>query len=61
MKSLYDLKQAPKQWHGKLDQFLIRNGFSFDKVDKYVYTKVIDNDYVIYAYTLMTCLYLVQV
>ena len=38
-KSLYDLKQAPKQWHEKFDQTLISNGFSFVEVDKCVYTK----------------------
>ena len=46
-KSLYGLKQAPKQWHEKFDQTVLSNGFISVSVDKCVYTKSIDNEYVI--------------
>ena len=38
-KSLYGLKQAPKQWNEKFDNALLKNGFLFVEVDKFVYTK----------------------
>jgi hypothetical protein len=46
-KSLYGLKQAPKQWHDKFDQVILSDGFSSVSVDKCVYTKTSDNEYVI--------------
>jgi hypothetical protein len=33
-KSLYDLKQAPKQWHENFDMALISVGFSVNKADR---------------------------
>ena len=45
--SLYGLKQASKQWHEKFDQTVYSNGFILVSVDKCVYTKFIDNEYVI--------------
>jgi hypothetical protein len=36
-KSLYDLKQKPKQWHEKFDMTLILVGFSVNEVDRCVY------------------------
>ena len=47
VKSLYGLKQAPKQWHQKFDKVIAQYGFTVNKHDKCVYTKVINNDYVI--------------
>ena len=41
VKSLYDLKQAPKQWYEKFDQVLIREGFSFVDI------KVVNDQYII--------------
>nr|GEV26063.1 ribonuclease H-like domain-containing protein [Tanacetum cinerariifolium] len=38
-KSLYDLKQAPKQWNAKLTSTLIENRFSQSKYDYSLYTK----------------------
>ena len=35
-KSLYDLKQAPKQWHEKFDSCMIENGFKTNECDKYI-------------------------
>jgi hypothetical protein len=39
LKSLYDLKQAPKQWHEKFDVTLISAGFSVNEVDQCVYCR----------------------
>ena len=47
LKSLYGLKQALKQWHEKFNQVILSDGFSLVNVDKWVYTKSIDNEYVI--------------
>jgi hypothetical protein len=38
-KSLYGVKQAPKQWHEKFDLTLISADFSVNKVDRYVYDR----------------------
>ena len=37
VKSLYSLKQAPKQWHDKLDRTLTSVGFVTNEADKCVY------------------------
>ena len=37
IKSLYDLKQEPKQWHEKFDTTLTSAGFSVNEADKCVY------------------------
>lgn len=47
VKSLYGLKQTLKQWHEKFDQVLEWDDFSSVEVDKCVYTKMVDNAYVI--------------
>ena len=39
LKSWYGLKQASKQWHEKLDNMLLCDGFSPNHVDKCVYSK----------------------
>ncbi|GJV46943.1 zinc finger, CCHC-type containing protein [Tanacetum coccineum] len=39
VKSLYRLKQAPKQWHQKFDEFVLSNGFLLNQSDKCVYSK----------------------
>ena len=46
-KSLYGLKQVPKQWHEKFDNALLKNGFLSVKVDKCVYTKCTEKECVI--------------
>jgi hypothetical protein len=37
LKSLYSLKQAPKQWHEKFDRTLTYVGFVLNEGDKCVY------------------------
>ena len=37
LKSLYDLKQAPKKWHVKFNTTLTSVGFVVNEVDKCVY------------------------
>jgi len=39
LKSLYGLKQTPKQWHEKLDNVLLWDDFSPNDVDNCVYSK----------------------
>ena len=52
LKSLYGLKQTPKQWCEKLDNVLVCEGFSTNDVDKCVYSRSKNGEYVI------ICLYL---
>ena len=47
VKSLYKLKQAPKQWHNKFDHVLISNAFSINDVDQCIYSKVENNSCII--------------
>ncbi|GJQ90179.1 zinc finger, CCHC-type containing protein [Tanacetum coccineum] len=39
VKSLYRLKQAPKQWHQKFNEVVLLSGFHLSKSDKCVYSK----------------------
>ncbi|GKE83642.1 zinc finger, CCHC-type containing protein [Tanacetum coccineum] len=39
VKSLYELKQAPKQWHQKFDEVVLSSGFLLNQSDKCVYSK----------------------
>ena len=50
IKSLYVLKQAPKQWHAKFDQ--TSNGFKINECDKCVYIKDSPNKEVIVCWYL---------
>jgi len=47
LKSLYGLKQVPKQWHEKLDNVLLCDGFSPNDADKCVYSKYKNGECVI--------------
>ena len=51
VKSLYVLKQAPKQWHEKFDNVMLSHGFKINECDKCVYVKDDEHCYVI------VCLY----
>ncbi|GJS86307.1 zinc finger, CCHC-type containing protein [Tanacetum coccineum] len=39
IKSLYGLKQVPKQWHQKFDEVVLSNGYLLNQADKCVYSK----------------------
>ncbi|GJS57918.1 zinc finger, CCHC-type containing protein [Tanacetum coccineum] len=39
VKSLYGLKQTPKQWHQKFDEVVFSNGYLLNQADKCVYRK----------------------
>nr|GEW90910.1 hypothetical protein [Tanacetum cinerariifolium] len=43
VKSLYRLKQAPKQWHQKFDEVVLSSGFHLNQSDKCVYSKIDDS------------------
>jgi len=51
LKSLYALKQRPKQWHEKLDNVLLCEGFSTNDADKCGYSRSENGECVI------VCLY----
>ena len=46
-KSLYGLKQTPKQWHEKFDSCMIENGYRSNESDKCIYSKLWNNLHVI--------------
>nr|GEW68070.1 zinc finger, CCHC-type [Tanacetum cinerariifolium] len=39
IKSLYGLKQSPKQWHQNFDEVVLSNGYLLNQADKCVYSK----------------------
>ncbi|GKA29249.1 zinc finger, CCHC-type containing protein [Tanacetum coccineum] len=39
IKSLYELKQSPKQWHQKFDEIVLSNGYLLNQANKFVYSK----------------------
>jgi len=47
VKSLYGLKQVPKQWYEKFNDVLLSNEFFSIGVDKCVYTKTVDGEFII--------------
>ena len=50
-KSIYGLKQAPKQWHVKFDNAILSNGLRHNNGDKCLYSKTCKN------YVIIVCLY----
>jgi hypothetical protein len=46
-KALYRLKQAPRDWYGRIDSFLTSLGFTKSKVDSNLYFKVMNDEPVI--------------
>jgi hypothetical protein len=51
VKSLYGLKQAPKQWHKKFVKAILLNGFHYNGVNKYMYSKFTKD------FSVIICLY----
>lgn len=51
VKSLYGLKQSPKQWHGKFDSVILAHGFKHNNADKCIYSKFTDD------FGVIICLY----
>ena len=47
-KSLYGLKQSPRQWYGRFDQFMISNGYHRSKYDSCVYHEIINSGGALY-------------
>jgi hypothetical protein len=45
--ALYELKQAPRAWYGRIDNFLTSLGFTKSKVDSNLYFKVMNDQPVI--------------
>jgi hypothetical protein len=51
IKSLYGLKQTPKQWHEKFDYVILEYDFKHNSADKCIYSKFTnDFDMIIYLY-----------
>ena len=46
-KSLYGIKQAPKQWHEKIDFSMQENDYKTNECDKCIYYKTCENAHVI--------------
>ena len=47
-KSLYGLKQSPRQWYKRFNSFIIAQGFSRSKYDVCVYLRKLDDESLIY-------------
>ena len=47
-KSLYGLKQSPRQWYKRFDSFMISNGYTRNQFDNCVYSKELSPDSYIY-------------
>jgi hypothetical protein len=43
-KSLYGLRQSPRQWYKKFDSFTVRQNFTRSEYDHCVYFKRLEND-----------------
>ena len=46
-KSLYGLKQSGRNWHSTLTNFLKSKGFTPNAIDQCIYTRTVNNEYVI--------------
>ena len=46
-KALYDMKQAPRAWYGRIDSFLSIMGFTKSKADPNLYLKVVEDEPII--------------
>ena len=46
-KALYGLKQAPRAWYERIDNYLIKLGYSKNEVDPNIYFKISNGDMII--------------
>lgn len=53
--SLYNLKQAAKQWQAKFDQITLTKEFKVNECDERVYIKSTSNNEAIVCLYVMTC------
>src|SRR5436853_3422459 len=51
VKSIYGLKQAPKQWHERFDTIILNFGFKYNSADRCLYSKITSD------YMVIVCLY----
>ena len=47
-KSLYELKQSPRQWYKRFDTFVLESGFNRSSYDSCLYFKGLSESEVIY-------------
>ena len=47
-RSLYGLKQSPRQWYKRFDSFMVSHDFKRSSVDSYVYFKRCNNESFLY-------------
>ena len=47
-RSLYGLKQSPRQWYKHFDEYMLKIGFERSKFDSYVYVKKVEDSVVVY-------------
>ena len=45
-KSLYCLKQSPRQWYKRFDSFILLHGFKRSEYDSCVYIKIVDGSHI---------------
>jgi hypothetical protein len=45
LKTLYELRQAPRAWYGMLKTFLLEHGYVMGSVDKTLFTLNHDTDF----------------
>ena len=50
-KSLYGLKQSGRNWHSTLTNFLKSKGFTPNAIDQCIYTRTVNNEYVIVLFS----------
>ena len=55
VKSLYGLKQEPRQWHAKFDQTMLEKEYKINECDKCVNTKNTPNHKVTDFFMWMIC------
>jgi hypothetical protein len=56
-KSLYGLKQSPRQWYKRFDSYMIKIVYNKCEYDCYMYVRSLDDGSYIFCYcTWMTCL-----